>query len=185
MNENAYSVFFLMSGDHPGLILVTHTLSGSNFNSWHRAMILALTTKNKLAFEDVSLPRPPSNDLLFSSWNRCNFMVISRLLNSVANDIADNLLYFSNASEGSLDINSYKNKLKSLWDELQDYLPLQRCTCGTLREMISRNEQDHVLQFLIRLNDSFFAASAQILLIDLLPSLAKVFSMILQEERQR
>jgi hypothetical protein len=35
------------------------------------------------------------------------------------------------------------------------------------------------------LNDSFFVISAQILLMDYLPSINKVFSLIIQEEKQR
>ncbi|XP_061365638.1 uncharacterized protein LOC133308918 [Gastrolobium bilobum] len=97
--EDTTSPYSLQGGDHPGLILVVTPLSGSNYNSWNRAMLLALTAKNKLIFVDGSLPRPPSSDLLFSSWNRCNSMVISWILNSVSKDISESLLYFSNAFE--------------------------------------------------------------------------------------
>ncbi|XP_061348597.1 uncharacterized protein LOC133293976 [Gastrolobium bilobum] len=190
------SPYYLQNGDHPGLILVSHSLTGSNFSSWHRALLLALTAKNKLVFIDGTIVRPPSTDLLFSSWNRCNSMVISWILNSVANDIADNLLYFSTGykvwndlktrysqangprifqlkqrisslCQGSLDVNGYYSKLKSLWDELQDYILLPSCTCGALREIGASKEQDHIL------------------LLEPLSSLTKVFSMVLQEERQR
>ncbi|XP_061351052.1 uncharacterized protein LOC133296119 [Gastrolobium bilobum] len=211
--DDSSSLYFLQSGDHPGLILVSHTLSGSNFHSWRRAMLLALTAKNKLSFIDGSLLRPPPTDLLFSAWIRCNSMVISWILNSVSKDIADSLLYFSNAyevwtdlatrfsqangprifqlkqqisllSQGPLDVSAYYTKLKALWDELHEYLPLPTCTCGALRQIALQREQDHVLQFLIGLTESFSSARAQILLLDPLPSLAKVFSLILQEERQ-
>ncbi|XP_061352088.1 uncharacterized protein LOC133297044 [Gastrolobium bilobum] len=97
--DDSSSLYFLQSGDHPGLILVSHTLSGSNFHSWRRAMVFALTAKNKLSFVDSSLLRPPSTDLLFPAWIRCNSMVISWILNLVSKEIADSLLYFSNAYE--------------------------------------------------------------------------------------
>ncbi|XP_061340934.1 uncharacterized protein LOC133287358 [Gastrolobium bilobum] len=160
--EDSSSPYFLHNSDHPGMILNPHLLSGSNFNSWHRGMPLALTAKNKLAFVDGSVPRPSSNDLLFPSWNRCNSMVISWIINSVTNEIADSLLYFTNAFDvwsdlktrfsqahgprifqlkqmisslfqGSLDVNNYYTKLKSLWDECHDYALLPHCTCGALR----------------------------------------------------
>ncbi|XP_061375054.1 uncharacterized protein LOC133317230 [Gastrolobium bilobum] len=212
--EDSSSPHFLHNGDHPGLVLVSHSLTGSNFSSWKRAMLLALTAKNKLVFVDGSILRPSPNDLLFPSWTRCNSMVISWILNSVTKEIADSLLYFttgyevwndlqtrfsqangprifqlkqhvSSFSQGSLDVNAYYTRLKSLWDELQDHLPLPSCTCGALHAIRTGREQDHVLQFLIGLNDSFSSVRAQILLLEPLPSLAKVFSMILQEERQR
>ncbi|XP_062073706.1 uncharacterized protein LOC133777958 [Humulus lupulus] len=45
--------------------------------------------------------------------------------------------------------------------------------------------QEHVLQFLTGLNEFFYPVPAQVLLIDPFPSLSNVFSMIIQEERQR
>ncbi|XP_061342440.1 uncharacterized protein LOC133288645 [Gastrolobium bilobum] len=182
--DDSSSSYYLHNSDHPGLLLVSTPLSGSNFNSWHRAILLALTAKNKLVFIDGTLLRPASTELLFSSWNRCNSMVISWLLNSVTKEIADSLLYFTNAYEawanlktrfsqangprifqlkqqisslcqGSMDVNGYYTKLKWLWDELLDYAPLPSCTCGALRHIHSHCEQDHVLQFLIGLNDSY------------------------------
>ncbi|XP_061371875.1 uncharacterized protein LOC133314408 [Gastrolobium bilobum] len=187
--EDSSSPYFLQNGDHSGLVLVSHTLTGSNFSSWKRAMILAFTAKNKLVFVDGSIPRPSPNDLLISSWTRCNSMVISWILNSVTKEIADSLLYFSTGyevwtdlqtrfsqangprifqlkqrisslSQGALDVNAYYTKLKSLWDELQDHLPLPSCTCGALHEIRTGREQDHILQFLIGLNDSYSSVRA-------------------------
>ncbi|XP_061358359.1 uncharacterized protein LOC133302570 [Gastrolobium bilobum] len=63
--EDTASPYSLQSSDHPGLVLVTHTLDGTNYSSWNRAMLLALTAKNKSAFIDGSLPRPSNSDLLF------------------------------------------------------------------------------------------------------------------------
>ncbi|XP_061365822.1 uncharacterized protein LOC133309099 [Gastrolobium bilobum] len=187
--DDSSSPYFLHSNDHPGLVLVSHCLSGSNFNSWHRAMLLALTAKNKLVFIDGSLLLLASTDLLFSVWNRCNSLVLSWILNSVTKEIAHSLLYFTNAYEawtnlktrfsqvngprifqlkqqissicqGSLDVNSYYTKLKSLWDELLDYAHLLPCTCGALCHINTHREQDHVLQFLIGLNNSYSSSRA-------------------------
>ena len=62
-------------------------------------MIMALTAKNKIGFVDGTLPRPSSDDLLFKVWIRYNSMVISWILNSVAKDIVDSLLYVDKAFE--------------------------------------------------------------------------------------
>ncbi|XP_061351894.1 uncharacterized protein LOC133296862 [Gastrolobium bilobum] len=212
--EDSSSPYFLSSGDHPGLTLVSHVLLGSNFHSWSRAMMIALSPKNKLFFVDGSLPRPVSDDLLFQSWNRCNSMVTSWILNSVSKDISDSLLYFSSASEiwtdlrnrflqangpkifqlkqqiasltqGSLDVNGYYTRLKILWDEFQDYSPIPACTCGASRLISASHQQDHALQFLMGLNDSFSSVRAQILLMEPLPQLSRIFSLVLQEEKQR
>ncbi|XP_061338193.1 uncharacterized protein LOC133285052 [Gastrolobium bilobum] len=157
----------------------------SSIDPWSRAMVLALTAKNKSCFVDGSAPRPPNTDLLFSAWNRCNSMVISWILNSVSKAIADNLVYIPNASEGSRDVNFYYTKLKILCDELQAYIPTPSCTCRGLRQLFLSQQQHDALQFLMGLNDSFSSVRAQILLMDPLPSIACVFSLVLQEERQR
>lgn len=51
-------------------------------------MTVALTTKNKLGFVDCLIECQLSDDLLHGSWTRCNSMVVSWLLNSVAQEIA-------------------------------------------------------------------------------------------------
>ncbi|KZV53534.1 hypothetical protein F511_42283 [Dorcoceras hygrometricum] len=50
--EDTSSPYYLQNGDHPGLLLVSNLLAGSNYNIWSRAMVVALTAKNKLGFVD-------------------------------------------------------------------------------------------------------------------------------------
>ncbi|XP_024020927.1 uncharacterized protein LOC112091466 [Morus notabilis] len=142
--DDTNSPFFLHGGDNPGLVLVSHPLTESNYNTWRRSMLMALNAKNKVGFVDGTLPRPPAADLTFSFWSRCNSMVTSLLLNSVTKEIRDNLLYLDSArdvwidlydrfhqsnaprifqikklllglSQGSLDVNTYYTRLKILW----------------------------------------------------------------------
>ncbi|RVX05107.1 hypothetical protein CK203_020074 [Vitis vinifera] len=61
-SDDSRSPLFLHNGDHLGLTLVPHQLTGSNYNTSTRAMIMALTAKNKLGFVDgieVFLDLPP------------------------------------------------------------------------------------------------------------------------------
>ena len=92
------SLYFLQNGDHPGLILVSHPFMEPNFNTWNRAMRVALTAKNKISFIDGSIRQPTKNDL-FNSWTRCNSMVLSWILNSVVKEIADSLIYIEIGAE--------------------------------------------------------------------------------------
>ncbi|KZV47147.1 hypothetical protein F511_16989 [Dorcoceras hygrometricum] len=212
--EDSSSPYYLHNGDHPGLTLVSNPLIGSNYNTWRRAMIVALTAKNKLGFIDRSIDRPRSEDLLYGSWIRCNSMVISWILNSVARNIADSLMYMQTAEEiwtdlyerfhesnapriyqikkllsglqqGSMDVSSYYTKLRTLWDELRDYQPTSACTCGSMREWFNYQNQECVMHFLMGLNDSYAQVRAQVLMIEPLPTIAKVFALVIQEERQR
>ena len=54
-----------------------------------------------------------------------------------------------------------------------------------MKSILELFSQECVLQFLMGLNDSFFVVRAQILLMDPIPSVNKVFSLIIQEEKQR
>lgn len=49
----------------------------------------------------------------------------------------------------------------------------------------SHHQLDYILAFLVGLNESFLQVKSQILLIDPLPLINKVFSVIVQEEKQR
>ncbi|KAL2533143.1 Uncharacterized protein Adt_06494 [Abeliophyllum distichum] len=60
--------YFLSNGDHPGLNLVSSPLTGSNYNSWSRAISVALVAKNKICFVDGSVPRPALHDSYYNSW---------------------------------------------------------------------------------------------------------------------
>ncbi|XP_075473941.1 uncharacterized protein LOC142504998 [Primulina tabacum] len=212
--EDSSSPFFLQNGDHPGLVLVSHLLTGNNYNTWNRAMSMALTAKNKFSFIDGTQLRPSSSDLLYAAWVRCNSMVISWILNSVSREIADNLLYISTAYEiwndlrdrfhqsnaprvfqikklltglhqGSMDISSYYTRMRTLWDELKDFQPIYVCQCGSIKEWMDYHNQECVMQFLMGLNESYAQIRAQILMMEPLPVISKTFSLVVQEERQR
>ncbi|XP_075504350.1 uncharacterized protein LOC142541771 [Primulina tabacum] len=214
IDDSGSPFFFLQNGDHPGLILVSHPLSGINYNTWNRAMSMALTAKNKLSFVDNSIQRPPLDDLLYGAWLRCNSMVISWILNFVTKEIADSLMYIptahgiwsdlrdrfhqSNAprifqikkllsglQQGSMDVTTYYTRLRTLWDELKDFQPVFVCNCGSMKDWIHFQNQECVMQFLMGLNESYAQICAQILMMNLIPIISKTFSLIVQEERQR
>ena len=77
--------------------------------------------------------------------------------------------------------------MKALWEELHSHRPLPNCTCPhqcrcvALRVTKERVE-DQIIQFLTGLNDQFSVVKTQVLLLDPLPSLNKVFSLVIQEE---
>ncbi|XP_073024275.1 uncharacterized protein [Primulina eburnea] len=152
---------------------------------------MALTAKNKLSFVDNSIQRPPLDDLLYGAWLRCNSMVISWILNSVAKEIADSLMYIptahgiwndlcdrfhqSNAprifqikkllnglQQCSMDVTTYYTRLRTLWDELKDFHPISVCNCGSMKDLINFQNQECVMQFLMGLNESYAQIRAQI-----------------------
>ena len=53
--DDPLNPFFLHYSDSPGLALVSQQLTGDNFPSWSRAMIIPLSVENKLGFIDDSI----------------------------------------------------------------------------------------------------------------------------------
>ncbi|XP_010544634.1 PREDICTED: uncharacterized protein LOC104817234 [Tarenaya hassleriana] len=152
--------YFLSSGDHAGIQLVTKRLTGAgDYSSWFRAVSMALEGRNKLCFIDGSLPRPADDDPTLRFWNRNNAIVGSWLINSVDEDISQNLMFYPTAREmwldlahrfqqsnaprkyrvrqrlrslrqGTLDIAKYYTALSTIWEELKTVRINHRCTCG-------------------------------------------------------
>jgi hypothetical protein len=97
----------------------------------------------------------------------------------------------SDLNQGNNSVNTYYTSLKALWDELINFKSIPvctcgyKCTCGIIKTIVENRERDYILQFLMGLNDSYSHISGQILLNDPLPSMNKVFSLIIQEERKR
>jgi hypothetical protein len=91
--------------------------------------------------------------------------------------------------QDSLDILSYYTQLKSLWEEIEIYRPVRDCTCaipcscGAVADMKKYREQDCVLKFLKGLNEQYSHVRSQIMMMEPLPPLHKVFSLVLQQER--
>lgn len=77
-------------------------------------------------------------------------------------------------------VSVYFGKLKTLWDELLLYDLLPDCTCEKLAILHDWYQRDCVIQFLMGLNDSFNATGDQIMILDPLPPINKIFSMVQQ-----
>ena len=90
--------------------------------------------------------------------------------------------------QGNKFVIDYFTELKALWEEFSSHLPIPNCVCihpccceATKVARNHRNE-DQIMQFLTGLNDNFSMVKTQILLLDPLPSLNKVYSLVIQEE---
>ncbi|XP_042056126.1 uncharacterized protein LOC121800672 [Salvia splendens] len=93
-------------------------------------------------------------------------------------------------SQGNSDVSSYFTNLRIIWDEFKNSQPISwctcaRCTCHNASRWYQHQENDCTMQFLIGLNPSFSQIISHILSITPLPSLSKVFALVIQEERQR
>jgi len=80
-NTDLTHPYFVHQSDHPNLMLVPIKLNGTNYPSWSKSMIYALTAKNKVGFINGSI-QPPSETKQpteYALWNRCNNMILSWL----------------------------------------------------------------------------------------------------------
>lgn len=206
--------YYLHPSDHPGLVLVSQPLSDDNYTSWKRAMTMALNGKNKFGFVDGTIVQPQPEDPLFRAWTRNNNIVASWLINSITKEITASVIYSNTAAEiwsdlesrfeqkngprvfqlkkdlvrcsqGSLSVSQYFTKVKTLWEELGEYRPVHQCHCGGVQPLIAHFQTEYVLTFLMGLNESFSHIRGQILLMRPLPSISDVFSLVIQDEKQR
>ncbi|XP_031478747.1 uncharacterized protein LOC116249687 isoform X1 [Nymphaea colorata] len=206
--------FFIHHSDNLGNVLVSQHFNGENYGTWSRAMLMALSAKNKIGFIDGSIKEPEKDDPSYHLWVRSNNMILSWILNSVNKDIVESVIYLTNAREvwkdlrerftqslapriyqiqssisrlqqATMTVALYFTKLKALWDELSSYSLIPMCSCGGMKSYSEQIQREHVIQFLMGLNDSYNAVRGQILLLDPLPNVNKVYAMVLQEEKQR
>jgi len=78
--------------------------------------------------------------------------------------------------------------MNTLWEELNSHRPMPRCTCphpckcAAVREARNYRLEDQVIQFLTSLNDQFNVVKTHVLMLDPLPSINKVYSLVIEEE---
>ncbi|XP_030945747.1 uncharacterized protein LOC115970226 [Quercus lobata] len=91
--------------------------------------------------------------------------------------------------QGEVSITDFFTQLKVLWDQLQNLSPFPSCTCGKCvcninKRLNDLQDREPVMKFLMGLNESFSRVRTQVLLMDPIPSLSKVYSLLIQEETQ-
>ncbi|KAA8515099.1 hypothetical protein F0562_018114 [Nyssa sinensis] len=206
---NLPSPYLLHPSNSPSLTLVNGLLTSDNYPQWQKAMTRALNAKNKLGFVDGTLQRPDPTKPKYTQWNQTKDMVLTWILNSISPSLATSLEYHTDPHDVWVDLSSqfshdnnvriyqlkqtlsflqqttnlvhdYYNCMKQIWDELGH---LQQSI--DLKALQQQADDEKVFQFLLSLNDSFASLRTQILAMDPLPPIGKVFSILFQEEQQR
>ncbi|KAI3454794.1 hypothetical protein Pfo_011457 [Paulownia fortunei] len=181
--------FQLQSSDHPGASLVSKPLNGDNYATWSKSMGIALSAKNKTGFIDGSIKKSSTYDEKFAGWKRCNDMMLSWIPNSIDPSLLDSVIYaklvsdvwadlkdrfsqnnaprifqlqreIASSHQETMSVTTYYSKMKGLWDELASHNDLS------------------VMQFLMGLNDTYSAIRGQILLMQPLPSIGKLYTIL-------
>nr|GMD79746.1 uncharacterized protein LOC109178736 [Ipomoea batatas] len=146
--------YFLHANESPALELVSFPLDGSNYHPWARAMSMALSCKNKIAFVNGTITKPSTDNLeRYLAWERCNNHVCSWIVRTLTPTIGQSVLWIDTAygiwndlkrrfskqdlfriaeikcaiyqtKQGENSLNEYFTKQKLLWDELSILRPL-------------------------------------------------------------
>lgn len=90
--------------------------------------------------------------------------------------------------QGDSSISSYYTKMKKLWQKLDNFRPIpdSDCVenCTVVTKMCEYKECDQVIRFLKEINEQYTSVRDQIMLMDPFLSIAKVYSLLVQQERQ-
>nr|XP_016468536.1 PREDICTED: uncharacterized protein LOC107791056 [Nicotiana tabacum] len=146
-------------------------------------------------------------------WDRCNAIVLSWLMNYVAQNLISGIAYTMNAqtvweelrerfdkvdgsrsfnlhtdiatlTQGTLSISTYYSKLKDLWNEFEALVPLPGCDCPKSKDFVVFLQRLKLYQFSMGLNANYQARS-QILLMSPLPTVNQAYAMLMSDENQK
>ncbi|KAL5570414.1 hypothetical protein UlMin_026989 [Ulmus minor] len=123
-------------------------------------MHLAFIAKNKFSFVDGTISKLDVDDLSYRTWSRCNNIVISWIIHAVSKEIVESIMYIDKACD--------------VWADLH--------------ELFHQSNGPRIFQIkqqLSSLSQGSSDVSAQILMIDPLPLMNRIFFLVIQEERQR
>lgn len=98
--------------------------------------------------------------------------------------ISDLQMEASSLNQGDLSVTDYFTKLRIIWDELDNFRPDPICSCTKPSVITQRKREDQAMQFLRGLNDQYNNVKAHILLMEPVPVITKIFSLVIQQERQ-
>ncbi|KAK3043303.1 hypothetical protein RJ639_002546 [Escallonia herrerae] len=164
--------------------LVTQLLTGDNYPTWSRAVIMALEAKNKLGFIDNTIKKPAADSTELPFWTHYNSMVTSWIIHSTIPVIANSILWTTNAHEVWIDlrdhfsqknvprifeirraisnnaqntdsVSQYYTTLKAYHDELSSYRTPPNCTYGAMKTHTELLDSDALMDFLQGLNESY------------------------------
>ncbi|CAN1346335.1 Retrovirus-related Pol polyprotein from transposon RE1 [Linum perenne] len=94
--------------------------------------------------------------------------------------------------QGFSSVSEFFTELTSLWDKLANFCPVPPCRCVEACTPVScgltfvrrQRQSDVVIRFLRGLNDSYSTPRSQIMLMNPLPPLNEVFSLMVEQEQQ-
>ncbi|XP_074328113.1 uncharacterized protein LOC141666025 [Apium graveolens] len=186
LNQDISSIYCIHPSDASTTQLVSTKFSGVGFHNWKCSMMLSLSAKNKLGFVNGTIPEPDITSTDHKLWAGCNDLIISWLLFNLDETIAKSVLFMRTAQE--------------IWDDLEGrygyasmahnfYLEQQLLDINqgsdSVSEIKQQQEDQILLQFMMKLNENFTTVYGNILMMHPLPNLSQAYRVFIQEERHK
>lgn len=205
---------YTANADGLELRLISQQLSGSeNYSLWSRELWRELVTKDKDSFLDGTVPIP-SDERLAHQWRKCNQLVRTWIGNCLTAEVAarvpptedaqkfwENLqeMYgkldrakiftltqaLSDLKQGKLSVSAIYNKLSALWNEIEMTEEKLKGPEETLAQYRAMKDREKVIGFLLVWNENYLPFRSQILAMDPVPPLGRIYQLAVQEESQR
>ncbi|XP_012847972.1 PREDICTED: uncharacterized protein LOC105967929 [Erythranthe guttata] len=210
--------YTLTSNDNPGNVITQVRLKGENYDEWARAVRTSLRAKKKYGFVDGTIERPTDDSPDIEDWWSVNSMLVSWIFNTIEPTLRSTISYMedvkdlweeikqrfsvsngprvqqirsdlANCKQNGQSIVTYYGRLKSLWDELNNYDPIPVCECAGCKcnvttKLNKKREEERIHQFLMGLDEGGYeTVRSNILSAESLPNLNRVYAMVVQQEQ--
>ncbi|XP_019171979.1 PREDICTED: uncharacterized protein LOC109167418 [Ipomoea nil] len=92
--------------------------------------------------------------------------------------------------QGNLSVNEYYTKCRALWEQMNELRPIPmckcnpRCSCDLIEEIKNERDVDCIIRFLQGLSDEYNSLKSNVLVLDSLPDIHRVFVMAEKYEIQ-
>ncbi|XP_074351993.1 uncharacterized protein LOC141691152 [Apium graveolens] len=186
-NQDPSSIYYIHPSDSCTNQLVSVKFNGEGFNNWKRSMMLTLSAKNKLGFVNDTITR----SVLFLKTARAIWRDLEERFGYASMPQISSLEQkLVDLHQEQLSVSEFYTKLKTIWDSLDDAYPLPTCTCEkcscNLTGRIQKIQQEQrVLQFLMKLNDNFSAVRGNILMMTPMLNVTHAYRLVAQEENHK
>ncbi|XP_074270762.1 uncharacterized protein LOC141594659 [Silene latifolia] len=182
---DASSPYYLGPQDKPGDSITPIRLTLDNFDEWAHDIRVALKSRRKCVFVNgtINEPKAPCTP---DDWETIHSMLVSWLRTTISSEAG---IRDCRQTE-NMTVAIYYGKLCQLWDDLDQHEPIIDCKCCTSctssKQYAARRDSDRLHHFLLGLLPGPYASLRSVILSqNPLPTVARAFHMISQEERVR
>ncbi|XP_021770769.1 uncharacterized protein LOC110734937 [Chenopodium quinoa] len=184
------------SNQQPEIII----FNGENYLNWTRSIRMALGSRNKLGYIDGKLKRPKPGH---ADYGKC--LIYLETCKELWDEVKERygqtnapLLYqlkkeLSDLKQENQAVGNFYCKLKNLWDHISSIEGIPECTCGAMskctcnimKKLADVESLNKLIQFLMALNEGFENIRGNILAMEPLPPVNRVFHLVQQQEKQK